>query len=149
MRLFLMRHGKAEPGGPGLDDFDRRLTPKGIKGVKRQAKRFEGEGPQVIITSPYVRARTTAEQVAEHLGLPVEVATELGCGATLEDYAQALFSHHPVDAALLVGHQPDLGNAVLLLSGRRAEMRPGTVAVLSLDAVRPRGGTLDDVWQPD
>lgn len=147
MRLYLMRHGDAEPGGPGRPDAERRLTPGGVAAVRRQAVRF-GAVPVRIFASPFLRARTTAELVNETLQVPLETAAALACGARLDDVAEVLDPHHPLQAALVVGHQPDLGNSVLLLTGQRVEMRPGTIAVVDVDAVRPEGGRLVSVWQP-
>src|SRR2546422_9320334 len=73
MELYFLRHGKAvEPGssGGGGDDFSRPLTERGIDEMEAEAQAFEllGLKPDVILTSPLLRAKQTAEIVAKRLG---------------------------------------------------------------------------------
>ena len=61
--LLLLRHGIAEPRSPDLDDAQRTLTPEGRERSLRQFKRLaELElGCDLVLSSPLVRARQTAE----------------------------------------------------------------------------------------
>ena len=63
MQIYLLRHGIAEDASPGQADADRALTPEGIKRLREILKRARtaSVAPTVIVTSPYVRARQTAE----------------------------------------------------------------------------------------
>ena len=71
MELYFLRHGKAvelsDSGAP--DDFHRALTAKGVEemGAEAEAMRQLGIDPDIILTSPLVRARQTATIVAEGL----------------------------------------------------------------------------------
>ncbi|MCY4525927.1 MAG: histidine phosphatase family protein, partial [Anaerolineaceae bacterium] len=72
MRLYLLRHGKAE--AHNVRDAQRRLTPAGIKRMERAARvmaRLELR-PARIFSSPRVRSRQTADIVAAALGVAVE-----------------------------------------------------------------------------
>ena len=65
MNLYLLRHGIAvERGTPGLDkDADRSLTPKGERRLWRITEAMEALklSFDLILSSPYLRARQTAE----------------------------------------------------------------------------------------
>ena len=75
MQIYLLRHGIAEDGRPGKSDADRALTSEGIKRLREILKRARvaGVAPTLIVTSPYVRARQTAEIAAEVLGYEEEL----------------------------------------------------------------------------
>ncbi len=71
--LFITRHAKTIPGGGQLADFDRYLSPRGPKDLKLVANELielEYE-PDLIISSPAVRAKQTAEIMAELFDYPV------------------------------------------------------------------------------
>ena len=73
MMLYLMRHGLAvEPGSPGFKmDADRALTHKGRRQLRKIARAMKGMELEfdLILSSPFVRARQTAEIVAATLKL--------------------------------------------------------------------------------
>ncbi|TSC87707.1 MAG: putative phosphoglycerate mutase [Microgenomates group bacterium Gr01-1014_16] len=72
MKIYLLRHGKSEEHEkqirqhPGSD-----LGPEGKKQAKKVAKRLKAEPIEVIISSPWPRALTTAKIVARAMKLPV------------------------------------------------------------------------------
>jgi len=113
MRLFLLRHGIAEPGTSHLRDFDRALTPEGraeLDSIGRALRRLD-VAPRLILTSPLVRARQTAELVAPVLGATVEIADELSSGATFDQFLSLVRRFTAEDALMLVGHEPDFSEA--------------------------------------
>src|SRR5882672_8586933 len=73
MNIFILRHGIAvEPGAPGIKtDAERPLIPKGEQRLRAAAAAMEKMGLSfdAIISSPYLRAKQTAEIVAEILKL--------------------------------------------------------------------------------
>jgi phosphohistidine phosphatase len=134
--IYLLRHGDAE-GGNG-EDAARRLTPKGERQAKLagEALRVLGEQIDACLTSPKVRAADTARLACKALGLEPETSEELGGGA---------FDSHSLVAGrgnvLLVGHEPDLSNEVARLTGAKAKLRKGGLAVVD-------GGTLLALLRP-
>lgn len=62
-QLLLIRHGKSEWGNEHLDDVDRPLNPRGHRDAPEMAFRIlqKGLNPQAIVSSPAVRALTTAQ----------------------------------------------------------------------------------------
>lgn len=112
MTVLFLRHAHAEDERDG--DFGRRLTPKGLQ-QSEKAGRFllrNGLEPDVILASPVVRARQTAEIVGQVLGMPISIAEWLACGmkpSTVFEKTSALGDRPTV---LLVGHEPDFSQAV-------------------------------------
>lgn len=70
-QLLLVRHAKSDWDNLKLSDFDRPLNSRGEKNAPEMAKRLlkRGKIPQSIVSSPAVRALTTARYFAKELGL--------------------------------------------------------------------------------
>ena len=73
MRLWLLRHGEAEP--QAASDAARELTAHGRKEVQQAAAQLAGRPLTAIVASPYVRAQQTAELVRSELGLTGKINT--------------------------------------------------------------------------
>ena len=152
MELYFLRHGRAEdPGSRGVsDDFSRALTKKGIEELHAEADGLErlGVQPDVVLTSPLVRARQTAEVVAKRLGVKKEpIETELlAPGCDLEKVRKLVEHHAKRERILLVGHEPDFSAIVGELIGGGAasvEMKKAGLAMIRVDrSVRAGGGVL-------
>lgn len=104
--------------------------------------RRAGTRPGKIFTSPYLRARQTASAVAEALlgsGNRIVVMPELASGASWQRVSGVLLSQRKLDAALLVGHQPDLSEmaAEILGGGPLVSFAPATMACMQVDAIPP------------
>ena len=125
MNLYLMRHGLAvDRGTPGCDsDRERSLTSRGERKIRRIAEALPGLdfAPEVILSSPLVRARQTAEVVAREMKSKpkTELTEHLAPGGSVKEVI-ALVQGLPgsPQEILLVGHEPDLGRlASVLLTG--------------------------------
>jgi phosphohistidine phosphatase len=147
MRLFFLRHGIAEDRGPGKSDFQRRLTEEGLKemdGVGKGMRRLN-LGLDLVLTSPLVRARETAEIAAKALDLEKALKTEerLASGCNFADLQQALSGVPDQSRVLLVGHEPDLSEFVgHLIGGGSVRMKKASLACVDVDAVQPGYGCL-------
>jgi len=133
--IWLLRHGDAEPHGG--DDASRQLTDKGKKQAEDAGQAIAALGIEIeaCLTSPKVRALQTAKIACEPLGMEPEVAEELRGG--LIDVRE-LASGREV---MLVGHEPDLSNAVAELTGGKVKLKKGGLAGLE-------PGTLHVVLRP-
>ena len=120
MRLFLVRHAEAAPGEP---DELRPLTPAGRTVARDLGERLAPEHPDAVVSSPLLRARETAEQIARAAGLTAEADDRLAPGATAEDLQAAVAGRG--DTVVAVGHQPDCSAIVLTLTGRERDFAPG------------------------
>jgi phosphohistidine phosphatase len=145
MDLFLMRHGiaEAEPSEGGLSDRERPLSPKGLKRTRQIAGGLAALKLSFdrILTSPLVRARETAQIVAESLNIEgkVEETSELAPDGSVQTVISRLAELRDEKSILLVGHQPLLGEiASFLLSrgkGIKLRLRKGGLCCLEVDDV--------------
>ena len=130
MRIHLCRHAEAQPGEP---DELRELTRAGRDAAKVLADRLArlDEPPRMVLTSPLVRARQTAEPVAERLGCGVLVRDELAPGATADSLRAAVEGLEGPVAA--VCHQPDCSGIMLSVTGHDPGFQVGESFPLELD----------------
>lgn len=125
MMLYLMRHGLAvEPGTPGFKtDADRALTAKGRRQMRKIAAALAEMELEfdLILTSPFVRARQTAEIVAATLKLKkrLKFCNPLAVGGDPAVLLRQLERLKPLpENLLLVGHEPGLSHLLsILLTG--------------------------------
>ena len=147
MNIFILRHGIAvDRGTKGFDDdSDRPLTRKGKRQLRKCAAairklklRFD-----LILTSPYERARRTAEIVAEELKLKKRLKTSdtLKAEGEPEAMVSEMAGLKPAPKnLLLVGHEPYLSRLVsLLVSGgitAAIQLKKGGLCKLETDALQ-------------
>lgn len=131
--IWLLRHGDSEPhGGDEGDDAERKLTEKGRRQATdagRALAAIEAE-IEVCLSSPKVRAVETARLACEALGMEPEIEERLRGGGfdPLELYAGRA-------DVLLVGHEPDLSDAIAELGGGRVRLRKGGLAAVEPKAL--------------
>ncbi|MBK5513352.1 phosphohistidine phosphatase SixA [Pseudomonas sp. TH15] len=113
MKLWVLRHGEAEPYG-SRPDSERALTAHGREEALRSAAELIGQPISAIYASPYLRAQQTAQLVREALGFEPEIRTVewLTPDNRPQAVAEQLVS---VDYALLVSHNPLVGNLLSYL----------------------------------
>jgi phosphohistidine phosphatase len=124
--ILLLRHGDAADGEP---DAERPLTAKGEKQARAAGAALGALGVDLdaCLTSPKVRARDTARIACEALG-SVEMRTEPKlAGGRFDADALAAGAGENV---LLVGHDPDFTDAVRELTGAKAKLKKGGLAVV-------------------
>jgi phosphohistidine phosphatase len=145
MELYLWRHGIAEARSPSGLDRDRRLTDRGQAEVRRLARRIAvlGVAPSVMLASPYVRARETAEIAAEVLGYEgrIERAACLTPDSPPTAAWDEIRRHADAASVFVVGHEPLLSATAAFLVGATevvAKFAPATVARLDVEDVSPR-----------
>ena len=122
MKLYILRHGEAaDHNDPRFEnDADRPLTVRGAQRTKllAHALRQWGITFDVILSSPLVRARETAEIVARGLRLQgrLEFSEQLAPAGDVEKLVSHLNALRPApERVLLVGHEPYLSNLISLL----------------------------------
>jgi phosphohistidine phosphatase len=136
MLLLFLRHAEAVDRAPGLADADRRLTAKGERQSRDVARGLAALGlkPAVILSSPWDRARQTAEIVADVLTCREQLFLEevLACGCRTAALAELLRRRRFPDPCLVVGHEPDLSAMVAdIIGGGAVHMRKAAVAAVS------------------
>ncbi len=150
--LYLIRHAIAEERGDKWPDDDKR--PLSLEGTARMRKAANGlvragVALDVVLTSPLVRARQTAEIVAGAFTPrpPIVTADPLAPGGSYAGVLAELEKQGRRRRLALVGHEPDLGDLAAKLAGIRQPLpfKKGAVCRIDVDALPPqRPGTL--VW---
>jgi phosphohistidine phosphatase len=127
VRLILVRHAEAAPGEP---DELRPLTPAGRAAARRLAERVGGLHPDAVLSSPLLRARETAAEIAEVAGVELEPDERLAPGATVDDVRDLVEGRG--ETVVVVGHQPDCGAIVAALTGNEPRFPPGAAYEVEL-----------------
>jgi phosphohistidine phosphatase len=144
--LYLIRHGLAEERGDAWpDDGKRPLTEDGMESMRKEARGLARLGVvlDVVLSSPLVRARQTAELVAGGLEprppiVNVESLTPDGSYAAV---VADLEKHARKRRIALVGHEPAIGELAARLIGSRHsfEFKKGAVCRIDVEALPPSG----------
>jgi phosphohistidine phosphatase len=156
--LLLLRHAKAAPGAGGGSDRDRPLTERGRRDAALMGRFLTGAGwtPDLVVTSPAVRARVTAELSLQAGGwrVPLRESPAL-YESSVERALEVLLSIGSGGATLLlVGHEPTWSMlAETLIGGGRLRLPTAGLACLELDlddwaAVEPGSAMLRGLVAP-
>jgi phosphohistidine phosphatase len=144
MRLYLLRHGKAPSAAVAgvAKDFDRPLSDAGRADVRKAARHLAKRGarPALILHSPLKRAAETATEAAAVLkpARGLEPFKPLSNEISAEDLAERLRQRcQGLPEVLAVGHQPQLGELVAVLSKAIFSLMPAGLVALE---VRDDGG---------
>lgn len=120
MKLYVMRHGAAEDAAASFSDFNRALTPKGRKRTREVARKLvhAGEVPDLILSSPLVRALQTAEIAASVMDPkePVGVRQEIAPSGDIMTLVHELCESQR-KSVMVVGHEPSLSSLIDQLIG--------------------------------
>lgn len=132
--LLLMRHAKAESGSSSGLDLDRGLAPRGLKAARRMGQLLAGQKPDLMLVSPAMRTRKTAElaHAAGEFTCPLKLVADLY--EATPDRALAAIAREAGSASqlLVVGHEPTTSELVALLTGSQVKMVTGAVAGIEL-----------------
>jgi|SRR5215471_8968539 len=148
MNLFILRH--AEAVAEASSDAERPLTERGMKQAKAVG-RFCCDHeilPELVLSSPLVRALETARVVADALEVADRLKIEgfLKPAMGVEAVISSLEKYADRTSIMLVGHEPDLSELASVLLGSGTEslhIRKGTLLRLSLPILKPGAGTLE------
>jgi phosphohistidine phosphatase len=132
VRLYLCRHAHAAPGDP---DQLRELTDRGRAEADALAARLESAtpAPEVVLASPLLRARQTAEPLARRLDVELLVDDAAAPGASAGSLLSAL-SALDAETVVVVGHQPDCSEIARALSGSDPGFPPAGMVALDVEA---------------
>lgn len=119
MHLIVFRHGIAEDHDKAEDDFSRELTGKGVSRTRAAAAGLTVlcDPPDLILTSPKVRAKQTARIAAEAFDQPIAEEPVLADGSAA-DVRQALAGRKE-RRLMIVGHEPTLSELIELMIADR------------------------------
>ena len=150
--LYLIRHGVAEERGEKWpDDTLRPLTARGKARLRESATELLALDVRFdeIVTSPLVRARQTADVLANAFAEAPKVTslTSLAGGNRVVDVIADLAKFAKRQHLALVGHEPGLGLIAARLVGSRhaIQFKKGAVCCIEVEALPPEGAG-DLVW---
>ncbi len=149
MEIILLRHAKT----PKLEEAGVKTdADRPLGGLGRQQARAAGRAlealellPELVLASPILRARDTAELAVEGMGGGVDLRLHppLSTSGQAEPLWDSLREFSSAKRLLLVGHQPTLGElASLLLVGTTQvmmELKPGGMLLVEMDSVHGAG----------
>ena len=147
LRLYFFRHAEAEAGNATLPDHARPLTPRGIARTRRAAHVLKAieVNPNRLYSSPLVRARQTADILADTFGTTVQVRQEVGPGFNAQAVEALVSDLDSGESAMFVGHEPDFSATIsAIIGGGWVEIKKGGLARIDLDNYLPLRGSL--VW---
>lgn len=145
MQLILLRHGKAEDvPSIGSGDFARALLEKGMEQSRNAARVLSLANflPDLVLTSPVLRARQTAEEFCRSADMPQPLIQDwLACDMSPETALSELRAFVENKRIMIVGHEPDFSQLVQYTLGAsgRVEIRKGSLTCLEIHPPSPRG----------
>ncbi len=148
MQLYLLRHANADT--PASTDFDRALSHLGVSQARtvgwfcREHRIF----PEIVLTSPLLRASQTAEHFTRALGVPpAEVASFLTSGMSPQVALTELKAYKEFENVLIVGHEPDFSMLIAELLGmpspEHVSVKKASLTRLSVRRLRVGGACLE------
>jgi phosphohistidine phosphatase len=167
-RLYLLRHAKAVPADPVLEDHDRELTVRGMHDAGAMARYMRKNGfiPDLILSSSAARTRQTTELVLREIAARTDYRESLYLAEAGKILMLVQAAPQNVAGAMVVGHNPgleDLANLLAREPVRRKErvrrdvleekFPTAALAVLNFDVekwrdIRPGEGALADFVRP-
>lgn len=139
-KLTLLRHGKAEPHGNGVDDFQRELVQQGklqVQKIARQALHAWGI-PDIVTSSPALRAQSTAELFAVTVGASSDIIlNDQLYAADTSDVADVVRElPSTANHVVITGHNPSLEEFAFLLLKEDITLRSGACIHFTLNIDR-------------
>ena len=157
--LLLMRHGKSSWRDKTLPDFQRPLKQRGAEAAAEIAEILHENEliPQIILSSPALRASQTAEIIAKVCNLEQKITyvNSFYMGETREFVEQLHQLDDGLERVMIVAHNPGLEAFMQLLDGKLEALPTAALAYISLDLhkwsdfTKDTTGELIGYWDPE
>jgi phosphohistidine phosphatase len=158
MDLYLVRHGIAieREDAKSPPEAERFLTNEGLEKTRAAAKGIAvlGLKPKVVISSPWLRARQTAEILMEEQKIDVGrliFSEALLWDANPQHLLGELETRKTLSAITCVGHAPHLDHFLAYCIGAKTiftSMKKASLAHLTITSFEPGGATLEALYNP-
>ncbi|HAQ69531.1 histidine phosphatase family protein [Salibacteraceae bacterium] len=115
--LYIARHGKSDWDNLDLNDIERPLKNRGVQNCKEMSEvlRIRKSIPEIIFSSPAVRAYESAKIFADELSLPLD-SLKVDGKLYLPDFPTMLktilYLDNHLQSAMIVGHEPSISSFV-------------------------------------
>ena len=138
--LFLVRHAKSSLGEPSLPDRERPLDDRGRRDAPTMGKRLGKRGvtPDMVVSSPALRALTTAQLVAKEIGYQRKsIVIDERLYASSPDVLLAFICalDDKLNSVMLFGHNPEFTDLAHRLSSEIIDMPTCAIAEFCFDAM--------------
>lgn len=151
-----MRHAKSDWNAEYGADRERPLNDRGIRSARIMGRVLAADDrtPDLVVTSPAVRARSTASLASAAGQWDCEIILDPGLYGTGADAAvQSATEVTDSQRLMLVGHQPTWSILVSVLTGDQVEMKTATVVAIDFDIDEWKDlpsvlGEISAVYQP-
>ena len=155
--LFILRHAKSSWSAPDLSDFERPLNERGLRAARFMGELMGKNGfqPSVILSSPAVRAKQTAQLVKKsgRLGADIRFEERIyeASPQSLRQVVSEIGDSYP--SAMLVGHNPGIEGFIRFLTGKLEPMPTAALAVIELNIdnwklIGDGCGDLQNIFRP-
>ncbi|NVJ52928.1 MAG: histidine phosphatase family protein [Campylobacteraceae bacterium] len=135
--LYIMRHGEKDTTNPNVDDYDIQVTPKGLKDVENVSKKLKKENvlPDLLVASPAVRTKQTAQIIAKELGYEKSIMyNEVLFQAFVNEVIESItYTFDDIDTLMIVGHNPSLTALGVNLVGLKEKILMGEGLKIEFD----------------
>lgn len=136
--LFLVRHAKSSRDDPSLPDRERPLDERGLRDAPAMGKRLAERKvkPDLLVSSPAVRALTTAHLIADELGYArddIAIDDRLYASSADDLLGVVRVLDNKLGTVMLFGHNPEFTDLAQRLSGEITDMPTCAVARFRFD----------------
>ncbi|MEM7754114.1 MAG: histidine phosphatase family protein [Planctomycetota bacterium] len=145
MRVYIVRHGKAEPVSETGRDFDRRLAERGVRQAAFIADTLGASTspPTSVVSSDAERAHSTAQPLVERLGCDAQIDRRLRVDEPASRALDVIQAHRNNGTLCIVGHNPQLAEVIGVLTGgvaaHEVRLRTGEAWEIDIDVESPIG----------
>lgn len=136
-KLYIVRHTQKEDINSNTDDYDRELSKEGIESANAIAQLIANKNEKIdlIVASPAIRTRTTAEIIAKEINYRKAVMyNEVLYMAFVNELLETItYTYDTVDTMVLVGHNPSLTALAITLVGFKEKFEMGAIMEIEFD----------------
>ncbi|QDF29716.1 SixA phosphatase family protein [Halarcobacter anaerophilus] len=135
--LYILRHAQKEIQNDYEYDYDISLSKKGFEDAKKIGKLLKQKEvlPDLIVSSPAIRARQTAQIVAQEIGYDKNIMfNEVIYQAFLNELIESItYTYDSVNSLLIVGHNPALTALALTFGNLKEELQMGNAVKIEFN----------------
>ena len=136
-KLYIVRHTQKEDINSNTDDYDRELSKEGIESANAIAQLIANKNEKIdlIVASPAIRTRTTAEIIAKEINYRKAVMyNEVLYMAFVNELLETItYTFDTVNTMVLVGHNPSLTALAVTLVGFKEKFEMGAIMEIEFD----------------
>lgn len=135
--LYILRHAQKDMSSSDQYDYDIELSAQGLIDAKTIGEKLKEKSvkPDLIVSSPAIRARNTAQIVAKEIGFKKNVMyNEVIYQAFLNELVESItYTYDNVNTMMIVGHNPSLTALAITFGGYKEELKMANALRIDFD----------------